>query len=56
MLDNNLMVAASSILVQCVDLTGFFLFFLGDVDKISSPNKVKILGQKRDCPSMTLSG
>ena len=25
---------------------------LGDVDKRSSPNKVKLIGQKHECPSM----
>ena len=29
---------------------------LGDVDKRSSPSKFKLIGQKHDCPSMTLSG
>ena len=29
---------------------------LGDIDKRSSPSKVKLIGQKHDCPSMTLKG
>ena len=29
---------------------------LGDIDKRSSPSKVKLIDQKQDCPSMTLSG
>ena len=42
--------------VPCHWIPSGMLKNLGDVDKRSSPSKVKLRGQKHDCPSMTLSG